>query len=196
MSVRYGRETNYVLTCKLADDIPNVISDENFYGDVYGIQHYDSNFNIAVRLRALYPDAWVIVVFRKLDEWLKSLYYQFLGNPYASKHIKSFNEFVYSVPTDFKMFEQYKKVLLELFDGNVLSMQFKDLKLNQDLFIQKICNFMEVAFPYRYNREKTMVSLNKKQVDFLKIFPKLPLPKKFGYAATVGVRQAFRRWNK
>lgn len=196
MNASFGSLTNFSVVCKLLDDLPNVITDENLYGNVFGLNNsvdgidvYDNNFNIAIRLQRLYPNAKIIVVFRELDSWIKSLHKQLKGNPYTKQ---TFN---FRISSEYKMFEQYEKCLKNMF-YKVLVLHYEDLKNNQDNFIQNICDFINVDFPENYDRRKVMVSLNEKQLRCLSVIPKLPIPKKVGYDMTTYVRGMFRRWNR
>jgi len=192
----YGTLTNFILSGKLSKDKPTLISDENLYGNIYGIQNYDTNFNIASRIKILYPNAKIIVTFRNKDEWLQSLHKQLRYNPYTSdsihKNLDDFKTFKNLISKDFLDFEKYTFYLDTLFD-DVLVLRYEDLKNEPDWFIRRICNFINVPFP-KYTNQYINKSLTERQTRFLKLVKYIPVGQHVGRALTVPVKAFFRNF--
>jgi len=119
-----------------------------------------SPYEIAERLSAVFPTAKAIVVFRKKDRWIQSLYAQYikLGGIYSfEKWYDQFKE-----TSCFLDFEKYENCLHDLFD-EVLVCNFEKLKNDSTAFVTDICDFLEVNVP-SYTQKKRNIKLDEKAI--------------------------------
>lgn len=157
---RFSRTHNNILIGK--HNSKTLISDENLFGDVYGVLDYEDNFIILDRIKRLYPDAKIIAVFRDKKEWVESLEKQFYSNPKRKKQV--FN--IKSCYTDFGLYKDY---IINLFDDS-LFLDFNLLKKDADFFVFEIADFIGVDFPV-YKNEKVLSRFNDKQISLVKMIP-------------------------
>ncbi len=142
---RYNRYRirNFLLSIEDNENKPVLISDEGLSNYNYTDHEECSAYKIADRLHTLFPSAKIIVVFRKKEEWIKSLYnyYVKIG---GDKDFESWRDEIFAKKDiDFKEYENY---LRDLFD-DVLVLWYEKLNRNPRLFVQDICNFMSVPMP-------------------------------------------------
>ena len=138
----YGRHDNnpyarnYCLLVNDNDDKPILISDEGLSN--YNYLDYDecSPYKIADRLKLLFPHAKIIVVFRKKEEWVKSLY-NFYVKAGGNKDFNTWRKEIFK-DIDFMKYENYLK---NLFD-DVLVLWYEKLKENPKEFVRDICDFI------------------------------------------------------
>lgn len=140
---RFNLNHNFILSIDDDVDMPILISDEGLSNYNYSDYEECSAYKIADRLHALFPSAKIIVVFRKKEEWIRSLY-NFYIKIGGDKDFESWrNEIFCRKDIDFQEYENY---LRNLFD-NVLVLWYEKLKRNPRLFVQDICNFIGVPMP-------------------------------------------------
>ncbi len=159
---------NYILGVK-SNEKPLLISDEylsaHYFLDAKGYR-FGSRYDIANRLKKLFPNANIIIVLRNKDEWVKSFYVQYIKS--VSRPNISFDEFkdiLYKSGT--LDFEQYVKYLREKFT-QVLVLHYEELKNNPKEFIRKICEFIGVEMPANIENRKTNIRLSNRQLSFIK----------------------------
>jgi len=195
---KYGSNDHFALIGDLIPNKINIISNENFYGNVYNIEQYDNQYNIARRLHLLYSNAKVIVVFRNKKDWIESLTAQFMSNPFRSNLLKPFDlyfvEFLEIFDNQYLDFKTYEKFLKKLFK-EVLVLQFEDLKKNPDRFVRNISDFIGVDFP-KYNKSKVMVRFKNRHLWFIRQLTKLPLNSIHIEMLAELSRQTFRKMNR
>ncbi|MFW6134894.1 MAG: sulfotransferase family protein [Elusimicrobiota bacterium] len=122
-------------------------------------------FIAADRLKAIFPDAKIIVGVRDKESWLQSFYRQQLkGGGWMS-----WEEFM-NYCDGWLDFDKYINYLKKLFD-DVYVYRFEDLKANPESVVKGICDFMGVEMPdcdlnprnasYTDYQLKTMTGFNK-----------------------------------
>jgi len=158
---------NYILSIE-PDTKPTLISDEylssHYFIDIKGNKS-GSRFTIAKRLKKLFPNARIILVLRNKEDWLKSLYVQYIKSPY--RPTISFEVFREELEkTGATDFEKYVDFLNENFN-EVLVLHYEELKSNPRSFIKKICDFMNVEMPSQIETRKTNVRINQRQILFI-----------------------------
>jgi len=141
---KYNRQGSlHLITTKFSKDKINLFSEEHLTRQNYLDDGQASMSEIAKRIHKLFPEAKIILTLRNKDDWLKSLY-----NQYArTRGLKSFEEWYNDVfDKEDLNFEKFVKLLNDLFD-DVLVLEYELLKKDSDLFVKKICNFMNVDVP-------------------------------------------------
>lgn len=141
---KYNRQGSlHLITTKFSKDKINLFSEEHLTRQNYLDDGQASMSEIAERIHKLFPEAKIILTLRNKDDWLKSLY-----NQYArTRGIKSFEEWYKDVfDKEDLNFEKFEKLLNDLFD-DVLVLNYELLKKDSDLFVKKICEFMNVDVP-------------------------------------------------
>jgi len=140
---RFRLNHNFLLSIDDDTDMPILISDEGLSNYNYSDYEECSAYKIADRLRTLFPSAKIIVVFRKKEEWIRSLY-NFCIKAGGDKDFESWrNEIFARKDIDFQEYENYLK---NLFD-DVLVLWYEKLKEKPRSFVQDICNFIGVPMP-------------------------------------------------
>ena len=160
---------NYILSVE-TDDKPILISDEylsiHHFIDAKGHLH-PSRYTILDNLKKLFPDANIILVLRKKEDWLNSFYVQYLKSVY--RPTISFEEFKRKLEENGTLdFEEYIDYLQKNFE-RVLVLNYEELKENPYQFVKKICDFMDIESlsPAEIERKKTNVRLNERQIAFI-----------------------------
>jgi len=147
----------------------NLISNERITGGITGDADYKT---ILDRIKKLFPNIKIIVVFRNKDEWIRSCYYQFIGTSENRLLVKSFKEYYDNYFNksllDFVSFEQYLK---DMFD-DVLVLDYNLLKTDSNRFIEMICGFIGVDIPV-YDNNKYNISLKDKHYKLLRLADKV-----------------------
>lgn len=159
---------NYLLGINMQQQKPLLISDEHlsthFYVGTKGLR-YTSRYDIAKRIKKLFPTANIIVVFRNKKKWIKSFYAQYISSIYR-KNI-SFEKFQrIALEQGLLDFEDYEKFLRDTFN-NVLVLNHFELIEDPKKFVRKICDFIGTKSP-EFDVVKSNVGLNNKQLSFIK----------------------------
>jgi len=111
-----------------------------------GTPYNNDRFVIADRLKALFPDAQVLVMFREKESYLQSLYSQYLRGG-GTGSFCWFKEYLSHVD-GFLDWENYKKHLIRLWDEkNCFFPLFEDFCHNPQVFTVKLCDWMHVPVP-------------------------------------------------
>ena len=136
----------------LRKDKINLISSELLSGHPLRRDFGADRFEIADRLHRLFPDASIIVGFRKKDSWVRSLYSLYVKNG----GILDFDNFYNSVFDKNSLeFEEYLDYLHSLFKS-IYVYNFEDLKKNSEKFVKKMCDFIGVEVPIFNNRPRNV----------------------------------------
>jgi len=140
----------FELGSKLYEDKLNIISNEGFSGKSYHpFTDAEERYTKADRLKAMFPEAKILIGIRKPNSWKKSLYSQYIKRG----GILKFEQWEDNVdPLYFDNFS-YIKYLKELFgEDNVYVYKFEDLKENHHKFVLGICGFLGVDVPEYENK--------------------------------------------
>jgi hypothetical protein len=153
---------NFVLNVKVPENKTTIISCEGLSGHPGFSFNECSREEIADRLHSLYPHSKIIIVTRKKERWVDSLYKQYIKMGGTMKYEDWRNE---NLSDEFFHIDEYIEYLKTLFD-DVLVMDFQLLKSDPDVFIQELCKYMNVQVP-EYKLIKENISLNKRQTKFI-----------------------------
>ncbi len=136
---------------KIKDGYINLISCENLSGSLLSSIKFGAFERKALLygMKALYPNARIIVGFRNKEKWLRSVYVQHIKQ---GRLYRSYNSFLETVPTEFVDFDSYECLIRELFD-DVYVYHFEDLKKDVDSFVRGICDFIGAEVPIFINRK-------------------------------------------
>jgi hypothetical protein len=130
----------------------NIISEEGLSGNLHTKNKTADGITIAYRLKVLFPNAKIIVIFRKKDQWLKSLYSEYIK-------LGGYESFDYwktnILDSRCLNYEKYSKCLKSLFK-EVLISDFKNLKNDSNQFIKDICDFIGVNVPKYENKHRNI----------------------------------------
>ena len=148
----------------------NLLSSEYFSGAPLDFKNpnygADDRFDIAYKLKQLYPDAEIILVLRIKEDWKRSLYQQYI----KSKGYISREHFDEKFDNEFLEYNTYITYLEKLFGTmKVNVLVYEDLKLDYGRFVEKICRIICVKTPkvknVIYNK-----SLTRGQEKYLQVF--------------------------
>lgn len=133
----------------LSEEKINLISSEQLSGSPHDLTPSVNKYKIADRLHGAFPEAGIIVVFRDKQDWVKSVYGQYIKSFGVEDFETWYNNIFKKEELDF---EKYKRCLTDLFK-HVLVCQYEDLKTDPDGFVKKICDFIGTEVPNYKNRE-------------------------------------------
>lgn len=121
----------------------------------------ECRYEIANRLKRLYPDAKILYVYRDTDEFIKSLYNLTVQEGY----IYPYENFCYTIAKFNNKFCNllYYSHLCDLFD-NVHICMFKDLKKNPKLFVKDILDFIGIDITNDIDYSRINASWNDKTI--------------------------------
>jgi len=159
---------------KLSGEKINLISDENLS---FGGASFRENVKyspkkkrreMAKLIKNLYPNAKIIITIRNKDDWVKSMYGEYIKKGGSKKFDYWYKHILKKETLEF---EEYISFLKKMFD-KVLVCNFEDFKNNPDIFLNKICNFIGVNVPV-YDSKPIGVRLTKSKIKFLRIYNKI-----------------------
>lgn len=138
----------FELGTKLEEGKLNIISQEGFSGRTYH-PNVDAKerYIRADRLKAMFPDADIIVGIRDQKTWLKSLYSQYLkvgGN----KKFDWWKNHLDPLYLDTTTYIRYLNILFK----KVYVYKFEDLKQDNQAFVKGICDFLGKDVPDYTNK--------------------------------------------
>lgn len=141
---------NFELGSKVYEDKLNIISNEGFSGNTYHpFKSAEERYIKADRLKAMFPDAYVLVGTRMHLTWMPSLYSQYLKRGGAL----TYEKWKENVDPDYFDYDRYITYLKKLFgEKKVHVYKFEDLKENHHKFVLGICAFLEVDVPEYKNK--------------------------------------------
>lgn len=159
---------------KLSDKKINLISDENLsFGGASFREHAKyspkrKRTEKAELIKKLYPNAKIIITVRNKDEWIKSMYGEYIKKG-GSKTFDYWYKNVLKKET--LEFEEYISLLKQLFE-EVLVCHFEDFKNNHEFFIKEICDFIGVGIP-SYDTNPVGVRLTDRKIKLLRVYNKI-----------------------
>jgi hypothetical protein len=136
------------------NDQVNLLSNESLSGPPYaGVAEggLDHRSPVLENLRAVFPDARVVLVLRRQDSLARSLYRQYLKVGGTEKVQRFFG-----IPTaqlrplislDRFCFSPFVRGVFESFGSRVLVLTFEQFLRDQRLFLERLCNFIGVQRP-------------------------------------------------
>ncbi len=140
-----------------------------------------NGYQVAHHIKKGFPDAKIIYIFRRQDQFLESLYRQSLrlGYSLSVKRFLNYKKGVFRTDAyntagsiDLESFN-YLKILrfyTDLFGkDNVLFLPYEMLKENRKLFLERICEFMETEYRDPISKEQTNIRDNYLLLSLLRI---------------------------
>jgi hypothetical protein len=142
------------------DNEKHIVSCENFSGYSYypNRNALKERFLAVENLSRMFPDARAIIVKRDKEDWIKSLYKQYVwagGILDYDSWMNQMDERVFDI-------DNYIDLLNEKF-SDVLILPYDLLKKNHEEFSKKICEYIDVDLP-KYENRKLNVSLSDRQL--------------------------------
>lgn len=132
----------------------NLLSNESFSGPPYagGFEYgLDHRSSVISNLKAVFPNAKVILVLRRQDALSRSLYRQYLKSG-GTRSVRRF----YGMDRDGRLpimsldrffYSSYVDAVKALFPAGVLLLAFEEFAEDQAAFLRKITDFIGVKFP-------------------------------------------------
>jgi len=152
-----------IITKKIVDNIPTLISYEGLSRHNYINDNEISMCEIASRLGKVFPDARAFVVLRNPDSWLRSLYNEYAKYdgrlPFDMWRTNIFDE------RDLD-FEGYVSHLKSVF-SDVLVLDYEYLRDDPHSFVNKLCRWIGTETP-DFKIIGSNVSFNNRQLKFLR----------------------------
>lgn len=152
-------------------DKPNLISSEAFSGPLYyGVVKHglDDRSSIIRNLQASLSEAKIIVVLRRQDGLSRSLYRQYLKNG-GTESIKKFYGRPGLISLDRFKYSPYIDELVKSFPAGVLILTLEELIIDQQLFMQKLSDFIGINFPDIKLKKSNQTSLGIFGMEFSRI---------------------------
>lgn len=166
---------HFVSMCRLLPG-KNLISSEILTGGFSIHDFYCDGKEMLERLKRLYPDAGIIIIYRNRDDWLQSMYQQFMANPFQNRHCRNYDAwYVSHLKHELLDVEGYIKKAQELF-SRVLVIPFEQFREDNDWGVDEICRFMDVESLKNYKKGREMVRLNSRQLGLIRLFSRLGFP--------------------
>ena len=127
---------------KIYEDKINLFSRERF-SNVSSDKAIDTRENIADRLHIVYPNANIIIVLRKKESWLKSLYNTYI----VMGGVLSFDDWYSNIFNDSALdFDSYVGYLEKVFN-EVYVCWLEELEKDSHSFIKNMCDFIGCDVP-------------------------------------------------
>lgn len=133
-----------VLWANLKDDKKNIICDEHLAGAPYYPGEFEKRFIVADNLKAMYPDAKIILGYREEESWVKSMYVEYVRQG-GVLYLDDFYEQCCD-KRFFNGFDGYVKYLKSLF-SEIHICKFKQLREDPHKFVEGVCSFLGVDVP-------------------------------------------------
>lgn len=150
----------------LVEDIPNVISEENFYCGNFAkgggmFSKREDRFIILNRIKQIFPNAKIMLGIRNKKHLLLSWYKQFV----AVGGILSFDDFIKNnMNLEYLNYEKYIEKLEDAYGKkNIYIYKFENLIEERERTIKEICGFIGCSTP-RYKVKKRNVGYGKKEI--------------------------------
>ncbi len=128
------------LSLQSNDPLKIILSSEGFSGNPW--DGGQTRKRTAERLASVFPEATVMVVFRKPAALLESLYCQYVqcGGTLTRHHFLRHKQHPVNINPDYFAYGSYLKHLQDLFgDNHVHAYFFEDLKSNPENFLNQMC---------------------------------------------------------
>ena len=154
----------------------NLVSDERICGYGYIKLPYGSMLGRIRTLKKNFPQSNILLVLREPNSLKRSLYKQYIKHSYGTLNYQDWiqQELDQSI-FDYESLTSY----IQLNFPRSLILSFDDLKKNQDVFIQCICDFLGIGFPEGYKHERVYVSpsdssiVSIRNINRCRVFPRL-----------------------
>lgn len=118
-----------------------VISDEALVG--YMFDSFHSFESITFLLKKLFPSAHIILVLRKQDSIIESIYKQYLHEG----HAKTFNRFFKeNIDLDCFHYSVFVQKYNQLWNNNVLVLAFEEFRSDKERFFSRLSNFLKIDY--------------------------------------------------
>ena len=153
---------DYDHTTKFPDDKTILITKESI-SSIRRTKDRADRFTVIKRINREFPDAKVIVVFREINGWTRSIYSQYIRDG-GVLEFDAFSKMINELNPDMSDYKKYESLLRELF-SDVLVLWHKDLKENSTLFVDKICKFIGTNTPTFNTGRRSNISLDKKAIE-------------------------------
>jgi sulfotransferase family protein len=142
------------LAPRLVEDKVNLVSSESFSWVSWSAataRGIDFRTQILRNLAAAVPDARVVLILRRQDGMVRSLYRQYLQaggtKPVDRVFGESPDDFRTVVPRNYFRYGPYVKTLKELFPAGVIILPFEQLVSEQEEFLGKLATFIGIESP-------------------------------------------------
>ena len=140
-----------ILDDYLSEDKVNLISAESFSGQIFGtvgLPGLDFRKQILENLSTVYPDAKVLIVIRRQDALVKSVYREYLRQGGTESVARFYGEDNKSqspiISRDYFLYKPYIDSIKKLFPKGVLVLAFEEFVKDQPTFLNKIDDFLGV----------------------------------------------------
>lgn len=160
-AVVYGPYNNFLgVNSKFENNKISIISDETLSIDslMYRIA---SREEVMMRLKILFPSAKIIFVLRDKESFQKSFHSEYVKWGGSKSYKDWLEDNIRDNPNVFD-FDRYVKLINSLFD-EVLILNYNDFIENKEIFLKKICDFIDVDMP-RYKDVRYNIRLDDKTV--------------------------------
>jgi hypothetical protein len=137
----------------MSDEKTNLLSNEALSGPPFaGVieRGLDHRSPIIANLRAVFPDARVIIVLRRQDTFVRSLYRQYVksgGTDTIRRYLGLDGRHLPAMTLDRFEFSTYLRYLFECFPAGVLVLTFEEFVSDQPRFLSRFCEFVGTDIP-------------------------------------------------
>lgn len=142
---------DYIAT-HCTDSKPLLISAEAFSGALYagmGKRGLDHRSAILQNLKSAFPNAGIVLVIRRQDQFAASCYRQYLKSG-GTERIEDFYGINSKkrgiIPFERFTYHKYIQYLVKEYNGKVLVLTFEEFNKNRSDFFTKLCAFLEINF--------------------------------------------------
>lgn len=180
----YMEDVNYIpftewakrdqlLTSELDKNKPNLYSSEGLAGQSFtNKENQITGKETLQRIKRLYPNAKIIIVFRNRESWINSMWNQFRKDGVRSNLAKNFDDFYNNyLNKELLDYKGYQEEARKLFK-DVLILDFDLLKLSNYEFVKRICTFIGCEIP-KYNKNKINSSWKEHHYKIVKTIGKV-----------------------
>ena len=165
----FSKEINYIYGDKLrnlniVEDKVNVLSGEWLSGTPHEPEPVSRRYELAYSLSILFPNAKILLVLRNKDDWVNSIYKQYVLSGGKEKK-KKFVEYIFD--DGYLKFVEYIFYLKDLFN-DVKIMYYEDLKNNPNKFLSDLFSFLRVK-NFRVKNIGVNVSYSDRQIEIIRL---------------------------
>ncbi|HTR55130.1 MAG TPA: sulfotransferase [Kofleriaceae bacterium] len=174
-----------------------IISHEMLSGTPEGEEPHRRARN-AERLRALFPDARIIVVVRRQPDYVLSVYgYRVLIRGLETRSLETFLAEHHDAFTESLQYDVLVQHYVELFGSSrVLVLPFEQLAKDSDALIARLLEFMSLSHPVHYSRDRVNESTRDRRIIALNRLVNLPFDLTLGELRRRGriAHASYLRW--
>jgi len=155
----HQEEIKEKLSFYLKNEMPNLISDENFYCKMFVKK--ETRFVLLERIHKLFPEAKILLGTRNKKDLLISWYKQYI----AVGGSLQFDDFIDKILNLNNLnYEEYVKRLADFYgDNNVYIYKFENLIKEHEKTIKEICGFIGCSIP-KYRLIRRNVGFGEKEI--------------------------------